>query len=303
MREQNARSFWLGDEAPRWWHRARGVYDAGAGLAGGVNFRLALALAAALGRAAHRATRRSPSLADVRRIFPDRSTRDLRRIAREISALRYQNRVLVARAAKGGIPELSGLFVASDLAALETLRAQGPAILLTWHVGPAFALSHALSGLRFPLLALRRTENVPALPGLELMSTDGDSDARAAALAGAVARVRNGGFVMMAPDTLGDARTMGVPCLGRAVPLACGPFVLARITGAPVVPIAARWDDQGAIRLEQGAPFPAQGHDHDVEGSLATAAGAWLEKYLQKAPGQLWLRSVRWLLDAPLLTP
>src|SRR5690606_28735707 len=158
-------------------HRARGVYDAGVGIAGGINLRVTLGMAAALGRAAHHATGRSPSLADVRRIFPDRSAGDLRRIARQISALRYQNRVLVALATRGRIPELGGLIAEPDLAALEPLRGQGPAIFLTWHVGPVFALSYAFSRLRFPLLVLRRTTNVPALPGLNIIATDGDSDA------------------------------------------------------------------------------------------------------------------------------
>lgn len=302
MTTRDAGDFWLADEAPPWWHRARAVYDAAVHIATHVNLPATLTLAAALGRTLHRVTGRSPSAADIGRLFPDRSADELRRIAREIAALRYQNRVRVVRAMRGGRPGLGRPIAEADLAALEPLRSQGPAILLTWHVGPLFALSHALSRLRFPVMMLRRTHFVPVLPGVELVATDGDSDERAAALARAIAHVRRGGFVLMAPDTLGTARTMPVPCLGRAVPLACGAFALARLTGVPIVPLAGRQDEDGTVRLELGAPLTFS-REQDVERALAAAAAAWYEAYLRKWPGQLWLRSVRWFLDAPPLTP
>jgi lauroyl/myristoyl acyltransferase len=133
---------------------------------------------------------------------------------------------------------------------------------------------------------------------VEVAAVAQGAEARAAAFARAVQRVRNGGLVVMAADVDEAELTAPVPCLARAVRMARGPFALARITGAPLIPIVACWNDE-RITVVAGDALRGDGCNRELEASYAAAAVGWLADVLRGSPEQIRLYSLRWLLDAP----
>jgi hypothetical protein len=292
------RGLWLGDEAPAWWHRARRLYDSSIRVAAPLDARLVLAAAAVLGRAAHRLHLSGPSIADIAALIGREARGGLSGVGSDISALRYQNRALVSLVQQRGIRILETFIDPGSLDGLAQFRTGPPVVLVTWHLGPAFALGGAFTRVGLRVLIVRRAIGYHTTPNLDVAIAGGGCDARAAVFRQAVARVREGGHVIMAADGLEAGLTAAVPCLGRRVPMARGPFALARITRAPLVPVVARWDPSGRIRIIVGEPLIAEENSPDIEASYASAAARWLDGYLRASPKQLWLCSLRWLLDA-----
>lgn len=103
----------------------------------------------------------------------------------------------------------------------------------------------------------------------------------------------------MAVDVGGTSQTAPVPCFGRARAMARGPFALARLTGAPLIPLAAQLDGDRVVRVPAGPPLAGNGAGDALETSLAAAAAAWLEDTIRRSPGQLRRCVLQWLLDAP----
>jgi lauroyl/myristoyl acyltransferase len=134
---------------------------------------------------------------------------------------------------------------------------------------------------------------------VEIVSTEGDDQRRAASFQRALAHLAGGGFVVLALDVVQGAG-LPVPCLGRTLALARGPFALARLAGAPLVPLVplvARWR-RGGVEAEAGEPIavdPKLG-PADRERALAESAGRWLERYLLSSPSELSLGLLRILL-------
>jgi hypothetical protein len=83
-----------------------------------------------------------------------------------------------------------------------------------------------------------------------------------------------------------------VPFLSRSIQLARGPFALARIAGAPVRPLVARWRG-GGVEVEAGEALAAPASEEEA---LAGEAARWLERYLLESPAELGLGLLRSLL-------
>lgn len=239
----------------------------------------ALAVAGALGEFRHRLTRRWPSVDQVRSLFPDLARMSAEEAARGIAALNERNRLLVRAILRHGTEPLRPLVsVERSLSALDA-----PMILATYHVGAVHALGPALERLRRPVLALRDGHLIDPQPPLTILSTEGTSQARALALHQALAHLRGSGFVIMAVDDVPD-RSIETRCLDRRLLLAPGAFALARWSGAPIVPVVARWRGN-QIRVEAG---------HEV--ANPQEAATWLQDYLLDKPSELTLGLMRKLL-------
>ncbi|MCU1347815.1 MAG: Bacterial lipid biosynthesis acyltransferase [Acidobacteria bacterium] len=236
-------------------------------------------LAAAAGALRHRVTRRWPAVDEVQALFPHLDLSAAEEVAMRIAALHERNRVLVRGIIHHGIDPVRSLVTAAD----SLLELEGPRILGTFHVGALQAVGPALERLRSPVLAFRNGRLFTPRGSLRVVSTKGNEQARAAALHRALLHLREGGLVVLALDVSpGDGAE--THCLGRRLRVAQGAFVLARWTGAPIVPIAARWTSDG-IRVEAG-------------GSLRTPqeAADWLERYLLESPSETSLGLLRMLL-------
>ena len=181
----------LGDEAPGWWHVARRAYDQALGMADGFDVRTVLAVAGATGRMIHRLHRHCPSARSVSTILPEGLPRPAGVIARDLSALRYKNRATVALAVRRGTRCLYPLIEPASIDALKGIQA--PAILLTWHIGPAVALGAALARAEVPALAIRKAATVRPGGLVDVAATTGAPEAKAHAFARALARLKAGG--------------------------------------------------------------------------------------------------------------
>ncbi|HJX29911.1 MAG TPA: hypothetical protein VJ885_18570, partial [Thermoanaerobaculia bacterium] len=172
----------------------------------------------------------------------------------------------------------------------------------------------ALERLPGPVLALRQGLLATPQAPVEVVSTEGDDQRRAAVFQRALAHLGAGGFVVLALD-VAPGPGLRVPCLGRTLELARGPFALARLTGAPLMPLVARWTapwKQGGVEIVTSEALTPSARlspgerergvastDPAWEGALATAAASWLERYLLEAPAELGLGLLRALLTSP----
>ncbi|HWN43681.1 MAG TPA: hypothetical protein VNW71_15745 [Thermoanaerobaculia bacterium] len=245
--------------------------------------RPAFSMAGALGSIRNRLSRRWPDPQEIRTLFPALPRSEAARTAWRIAALEARNRLLVECIRREVLP----LVEAPE--AFATLRP--PLLLGTFHVGAIHALGPALEKLPGPVLALRQGRLYAAEPPVEVVSTEGDEQSRAAVFLRALAHLQAGGFVVTALDVVpGDGLT--APCLGRTLELARGPFALARLAGVPIVPLTARWQ-QGRVKVALDEALTSSG-----ETELAAAAARWLESYLLESPGELGLGLLRSLLSS-----
>lgn len=170
-------------------------------------------------------------------------------------------------------------------AALDELRP--PVVLVGFHVGPYQALAAVLGALPGDGLAVERGGRFAAREQFELIRGGVDEAERARTFRRALERVRSGGWFFanldaLDPDERWPVATLGAPLLGGVIRLARGPFAVARLSGAPIVPLAARWRGT-AIEVEVGAPVqPDVGED-----GMARAVAGWLEDYLRERPGEV----------------
>lgn len=240
----------------------------------------AYALADRLGALRNRVTGRWPAAAEVQSLFSHFTPRDAARAAAAVGALHERNRVLVRSLLRYGSGSVRPLLTLPE--AFAGLR--GPRILATFHTGAVHAIGPALEELGLPFLALRLGSLFKPAGALEIVSTKGDGQSRAAALHRALESLRGGGMVVLALD-VASGEAIETRCLGRRLRLAPGAFALARWTGAPIVPIVARWSGTRIV-FELGDPV-----------GTPQEAAAWLERYLLERPSEITLGLLRNLLS------
>ena len=236
-------------------------------------------LAAWLGAFRHRLTRRWPTTGEVQALFPHLEPRAATAVATRIAALHERNLLLVRTIVGDGIDPVRPLVSVAE--SLTTM--QGPKILGTFHIGALHAIGAALERLRSPVLELRSgTLFAPRAP-LQVQSTEGSDQQRAAALHRALRHLRDGGLVVMTLDVVAD-RGFDTACLGHPLRVAPGAFALARWTNAPIVPVVSRWVSSG---IHVHSDEPVRSPDE---------AAQWLERFLIASPSEITLGLLRILL-------
>jgi lauroyl/myristoyl acyltransferase len=158
-----------------------------------------------------------------------------------------------------------------------------PAVLATFHVGPLQALGLLFERLPADVLVLQADDASPLPPsrvGFRRMHGANDEWRRAAVFRAALEALQAGGYVCLAVDGKG-APLVEAPLLGRTVGLTRGAFALARMTGAPIVPVAPRWRGPG-IEIVAGEPVAA-GDDR----AMAAALTGWLESFVCASAGEI----------------
>ena len=281
------------------WLAARSLYAKLPARGGPLAWPWLTRVAGIAGRAANHLRLHGPTAAELQALFPESDRSSLRRLAPRVTALEFRNRLLLESVRRRGLEALAPLTVPDD-----SWRALAPpAILVSFHVGALYALPAALRALPAPALVIREGPFYEPPPGHSVAFTRGGVEQRAAVLSDAVRQLRASGFVILAVDRPGGAPTEPVACLGRLVCFRRGAFALARITGAPVVPVTARWEKGRRIRVEAHAVLARPSASADdafaFEAELARAAATWLETYLRTSSDQLWLGSLFDFADAP----
>jgi hypothetical protein len=247
------------------------------------------AAAGALGSLRNRLSRRWPAPQEVRRALPHLERGAAAAVAWRIAAQEARNRLLVAAVRRLGLAAIRELV--DTPAAVVSLRP--PSILATFHVGAMQALGPAFERLCAPTLVLRLGRLYSPTFPVELEATSGDPQQGSAAFLRALDTVRGGGFVAMAVD-LPTGAAVRCPFLSGSIDCARGPFALARLTGAPLLPLTARWR-RGRIAVEIAEPLHARAgmEPAAAEAELAARTVVWLSDYLTAAPAELGLGLLR----------
>lgn len=231
-------------------------------------------------------------------------------IARRILIAEFKNRSLWSSWWHGGLRYTSRLVRPPKSKLLVDLHlAKKPAILAFMHIGARFALGPALFRQEIPALVLvtnpyRSQQEAPpiadSLEGIEFLQLQ-ENTTRGFFLA--VQRLRQGGTVAIGIDGKSVDRSLEIPFLGRPFPLGRGCAAMARLTGAPIIPVATLWRAGMSIALEMGEPMDvprvpgedAEAADRQVMASLA----GWFERLVRARPGQLRPKLVEELLGSP----
>ncbi len=163
-----------------------------------------------------------------------------------------------------------------------------PVIFAAFHAGPLAVLGKVLAELPGDVVALHRNR-WREHSRVTLLNAGDDDWARARAFHTAVLTLRSGGYVFVAVDGYNPS-TVEATLLGRTVWLARGAFALARISGAPIVPLAVHWNGAKAETV-LGDPIPF----HGTEEATAAATTRWFEAYLRRHPGEVSRRTIELL--------
>ena len=243
--------------------------------------------------------RSSPTVTVGGVAFPQPSARN-----RHAPAL-YRERVLagiwarlpddLARAPGAGEPLRR--FAPKLISSVDPSSLTPPLVLTTFHLGPMTAFIPFLVRLpgptSTPVAAAVDAPRARALYQDKLLSQPVQDDRqRIQAFTHAVRTLRSGGFALVVADAFGTARVPAT-VLGRDVDLAGGAFALARLTGAPLLPLVPRWE-RGTVRMLAGDRIPA-----GDPSMMAAALGGWLEDYLREHPREL-TAQIAEALDIPV---
>ena len=228
--------------------------------------------------------------ANLRRIFPDSSERQIRALARRI--FRNFARCLVDYGSFGSIPAESfdraiGVFEGREN--LEGLFDAGRGVILvTGHIGnwELGGLFWGQSGVKLNVVTLpegdaridRFREAYRHRYRIDTIVVDGTPFATLEMMAA----LRRGEMVAMLVDRWGKADGVAAPFFGGVHYLPRGPFALSRATGAPILP-AFVVREGAAYRGIVERPFVAEGED---DAPCAARVSEALERVVRRYPDQ-----------------
>ena len=249
----------------------------------------------------------SGTAADLERLLEPIVQGDPGKITREICATVARNRVLSRLVLHAGHDAVAPLLTAASLERIQRLNDTGrPAIIGAIHSGPVLAITSALHLLGIPatvLTIVRHHYRETPLEIVSILQADldaiGSSHLQSAALCRQ--RLKSGGLVFIPLDGTGK-EVVEVSLLGRRLVLPAGAAVLSAMTGAPIVPVEAKWTPGSEIELVVGEPFFAPGGEppRDAEYSLIRQVMEHFDRSLRADPGQLNLTLLDQLLQAPV---
>lgn len=264
-------------------------------LATAVDVRAALALASSAGRLRQRLTGR-PSADELRRRLASRlpASADLRAMARETAASEARNMAVKAVILARGRQAIDALIVRPDLEALHRASAGGAVIFVVMHAGPVSAFSTIFRLAGVEAFALVRKIDLRSGARPDIAEATGGADSSAQVLWAGMRRLKRGRPVVLAADGSIGTRLPPVEVAGQSMVWARGAFALARLSGAPLVPLLAYWDGPARIRLAVGPAWSTSAAGTaaptEVEHAGARALADWFDRELASRPDQSQIR-------------
>lgn len=227
----------------------------------------------------------------------------------------FKNRCLTHAWQVSGLDLVKNLMVCPDANRLrEMQRSRQPAIFVFSHFGPRYAVAPAFQHVGVPVamfqgmlpspLKKSDVESFAAqLPGMEYYWINDASTTRAIHLKRAVERLQRGELVATAIDGgHGDVLTEA-EFFGHKIQVGRGPAVLARLTGAPLIPITITWSEGWSMEFRVHEPIapPENVPPGSAEFDLALTRGAvrFFDQYIRKSPEQLRLDRLARLITRP----
>jgi Bacterial lipid A biosynthesis acyltransferase len=238
----------------------------------------------------------TPSPAEVGAFWTEFPPARCLEVARRIRTIEFRNRELRDLLAHCGVGGLAPLVRWRGAGLLRELHARRrPALVAGWHFRTHyFMVLAALHRLGVPAVIVGfPPERLP--PGFEVLSPPkGDCVGRALVVRRALAHLRAGGVVCTALDHPLGTGVAAVPFLGRRLYLRRGLAALARLSGAPVIPVSQRWDALGrsiTVTFHDPLPPPACPARPRVafEQAVLAEAARWVERYVRAFPEELCL--------------
>ena len=154
-----------------------------------------------------------------------------------------------------------------------------PMVLVSFHIGSHRAVAHLLEQLSAPVFVLADARGRPR-PRVTMFAIGDSLSLRVRGMKLALDELRAGRFVFLFIDR-GHWSEVPVTISGRSHGLPRGPFVLARLAGVPVVPLAARWRG-GKVQYTLGRPIEVAD-----EATMAAAVAGWFDDYMSAHPDVL----------------
>jgi hypothetical protein len=243
--------------------------------------------------AARRAASAAPALerCDFRNDLPPACRR---RIARRTAVVDALNREFVGLVENCGLARLTPLIRCRRAERISDLHARKqPAILVGWHYRTfCYTVVTALHKLGLPALVVGYLPT-DAPPGIEMVpASRGNAAQRAWALKRTLDHLNAGGMVYTCIDPPIGGGAAEVSFFGQRLGVRRGSAVLARLSGAPLIPVTPRWNAVGsAIDVTFHDPLPASAGDGltatAVENAILDRAVRWVEDYLRICPEEL----------------
>jgi hypothetical protein len=236
------------------------------------------------------AARVLPSLDELSAVFGELEPRRAGRIRRELASHDHYNRTLKYLIRKRGIQSVLPLLRVQSEPLERLLSENIPVVVIGWHLGP---YCHLMAGLhtlgRKALLAALKPNKVPEKIGrLEVRALEGGG-LQAGFLRRAVEVLKTGGIVAMAVDgPLGASHSARY--LDQPIQIGRGAASLARITGARLMPVTARWvghSGRWEIRFHPALPEPQVDRKQAdlFEAKLLDATVGWFDDFTRRNPG------------------
>lgn len=239
---------------------------------------LELALRIADAAALLRRPLRSHPVSQFRRAFPQLSLSEARVLRGHVLAMEIRNHVAFEMSNAGGIVPPETLVLPAGLEA----RLRSGCVLVSFHAGP----------FRFLETAAQRAGVV-----LHSVAPDASRELAPRMLHDAIRAMRLGQAPLFLADGAGDR--LAVPFGEHEITLARGAFALARMSGAPIVPLLIVWRGLRAHVLPGPELDPPRskggtlGESLAIETGLATRVAEWLSGHLQQAPQDVSLAVLR----------
>lgn len=236
-----------------------------------------------------------------------------REIAEGISLVEVKNWGIRAAWDVGGLEAVVPFVRCAEPEKLQEFhKNRRPAILAFMHLGARFAVGPALRkiGIHAAIIAIfpveLSAEDVQAFvslqPGLSYLRLTAGGIGGATAFMRAIEQLRKGGVVAAGIDGQQGGSDFPLPFLGRRISVKRGIAALARLTGAPIIPIALAFSPTGwNIDFQIGEPLtgPANTEPEQFERVLTEQVMHWFEAYVREHPEQLRTERLGWLWKAP----
>jgi lauroyl/myristoyl acyltransferase len=269
-----------------------------------------LTMMGVLGRLANALYPHYPLPENVAELFPGLPRHRLLEIARQ-TRLNIFKEVGLLRLLECRVDALIPLVRCCGGSLLQRMYARRqPAILGSWHWGAFFltTIVPALKGLGISALFVGKDLKYRLPPNIEVCEAKGDSVTRVKAVKRAHEHLRAGGMVVIALDGQEGDSTLEVPCLGRRIRLRRGPAILARLSGAPLIPITQHWEPYGGkVRLTVHDPLPSPACPPEEAGAfdhaLLAEVARWFESTIYAKVGCYGFSNWQHMADTGLPQP
>ena len=248
---------------------------------------LGLRLAAVLAALPRWSSHWAPSAGEVVALFGALPPGRVGAIRRRVASLALRNQVLVGLSNKRGLQASLPLIRIRGEEEILALRREGvPVVAIYAHMGAA-AISAGLAKLglaaSFAAVAKRQRHEGEGVDFYEVTSVTSG----AGFLRQALRDLQAGRVVGVSVDTHRDEAGRKVRFLGGQLTAAAGPALLARLAGARLVPVTARWlGASPRIEVTVHPPLPVP-PEADFEAVLTASAVRFFEEYLRAHPEEV----------------